>query len=73
MVCSVLLIYFVNNQTSTFPAGAGFLAIPASVFAADDSKAAAGKPIILESGLAYVDKKKNDGLLSSVEQKVGEV
>eukprot|EP00293_Proteomonas_sulcata_P021495 CAMPEP_0184297868 /NCGR_PEP_ID=MMETSP1049-20130417/8742_1 /TAXON_ID=77928 /ORGANISM="Proteomonas sulcata, Strain CCMP704" /LENGTH=206 /DNA_ID=CAMNT_0026607791 /DNA_START=47 /DNA_END=667 /DNA_ORIENTATION=- len=30
------------------------------------------KPIILESGLAYVEKKKNSGVLSGVEQAVGQ-
>jgi hypothetical protein len=46
--------------------------LPASSFAADSSKTSP-KPVILESGLAYVEKKTKDGLLASVEQKVGQV
>ncbi len=46
--------------------------LPASSYAAD-TLGASSKPIILESGLAYVEKKKKDGLLASVEQKVGQV
>ena len=54
-----------------FCAAAGILtALPVKSFAAEG---AAPKPIILESGLAYVEKKKKDGILSSVEQKVGQV
>ena len=44
--------------------------LPFPVLAAD---AAAEKPIVLESGLAYIQKKKNEGLLSNVEQQVGPV
>ena len=39
------------------------------VFAEDASQ----KPVVLESGLAYVEKNKKEGFLTSVEQKVGEV
>mmetsp|Transcript_49959 Transcript_49959/g.104262 ORF Transcript_49959/g.104262 Transcript_49959/m.104262 type:complete len:218 (-) Transcript_49959:193-846(-) len=51
---------------------AGILGLlPASSYAADAS-GVSSKPIILESGLAYVEKKKKDGLLASVEQKVAQ-
>ena len=52
---------------------AGILVLlPASSYAADAS-GKSPKPVVLESGLAYVEKKTKDGLLASVEQKVGQV
>jgi hypothetical protein len=52
---------------------AGILGLlPATSHAAGTS-GVSPKPVILESGLAYVEKKTKDGLLASVEQKVGQV
>jgi hypothetical protein len=56
--------------TDDFLAAAFLAAIPGKTFAADGG---APKPVVLESGLAYVEKKKKDGILASVEQKVGQV
>ncbi len=54
---------------------AGILGLlPVSSYAATaETSGGSPKPVILESGLAYVDKKTKDGLLASVEQKVGQV